>query len=74
MQGVGAVYSVDTIKVTGTFHDGQASINTNFRDTPVNVTDWGVAGRVEYLVAGDWKPYNDFTAMGNKDSTAPAPT
>ena len=34
-----------------------------------NDTDYGVAGRVEYLVAGDWKPYGDLTALGNKDGT-----
>jgi hypothetical protein len=28
--------------------------------------DWGVAGRVEYKVMGDWTDYADFTAKGNK--------
>ena len=68
VQGVGATYATDAIQVTGTFHDGQESLNTNFRDTPVNASDWGVGGRVEYKISGgDWKPYGDFTAMGNKD-------
>lgn len=67
VQGVGVTYSADPIKITGTFHDGQGSLNTNFRDTPINESDWGVAGRVEYLVAGNAKAYSDFTAMGNKE-------
>ena len=66
VQGVALVYENDPLRVTGTVHDGQGSINTNFRDTPINDSDYGVAGRVEYKFEGEWKPYQDFTAMGNK--------
>jgi hypothetical protein len=46
--------------------DGYASFNTNFQDPPVNPFDFGVEGRVQYKLFGDWKSYSDFTALGNK--------
>lgn len=49
------------------FTDGYNSRNTNFQDPPSNPFDFGVHGRVEYLVFGkDFKGYNQFTSMGNK--------
>lgn len=69
VQGIALNYKTDPINVVVALHDGAGSINTNFRDTPVNDTDYGAAGRIEWLAAGDWKPYGDFSAMGNKDGT-----
>jgi hypothetical protein len=48
------------------FSDGYSSVNTNFQDPPANPFDFGVYGRVQYKVFGDWKSYADFTALGNK--------
>jgi hypothetical protein len=47
--------------------DGFNSKNTNFQDpgTSANPFDFGVEARVNYKVMGDWKSYNDMTAMGN---------
>jgi len=49
------------------FTDGYNSRNTNFQDPPTNAFDFGVHGRVEWLVFGkDFKGYTQFTSMGNK--------
>jgi len=55
------------------FHDGPNSGNTDFRksnNNPLNPTengsDFGLGGRAEYKVMGDWRDYRDFTGMGNK--------
>src|SRR5688500_4179067 len=47
------------------FHDGINEDNTNFVDDDF---DFGVAGRAEFKAFGDWKAYNDFSAMKNKES------
>jgi len=51
-------------------HDGINSDNTNFRDHALDDganADFGIGARVEFLAVGDdWRPYRDFTAMGNK--------
>jgi hypothetical protein len=57
------------------YTDGPNSDNTNFTDgggNPafgVSAPDWGAYGRAEYLVFGDWKHYEDFSAMGNQQDT-----
>ena len=49
------------------FTDGYKSSNTNFQDPPVNPFDFGVHGRVEYMLFGkDFKGYSSLTSMGNK--------
>jgi hypothetical protein len=51
--------------------DGANSDNTNFVDGGGSATfdvanpDFGFTGRAEYLAFGDWKQYEDFTALGN---------
>jgi hypothetical protein len=53
------------------FTDGINTDNTNFVDAGGSATfgadhpAWGAFGRVEYLAMGDWRQYEDFTAMGN---------
>jgi hypothetical protein len=57
------------------YTDGPNSDNTNFTDgggTPsfgVSAPDWGMYGRAEYLLFGEWRHYDDFTAMGNRQDT-----
>lgn len=48
--------------------DGIRAANTNFQDFPNNgiAYDWGVAGRVEYKMFGNWKDYDQLTAYGDK--------
>lgn len=54
------------------YHDGVNTDNTPFFDAGgdagqfITPPDWGISGRVEYMVMGDnWKAYEDFSAMGN---------
>ena len=55
--------------------DGANSDNTNFVDGggaaffDVANVDYGASGRVEYLAFGNWKSYDDFTAMGNAEDS-----
>jgi hypothetical protein len=55
--------------------DGPNSANTNFVDgggSPgigVASPDFGLYARGEYLVMGDWRHYDDFTAKGNPQDT-----
>jgi hypothetical protein len=44
-----------------TYHDGDRTLNTDFTDAGRN---FGLAGRVEFQVVGDWKDYRDFSAKG----------
>lgn len=71
VQGVSLVYGNADSSVHGAaaFHDGAGSINTPFLDSPggLDVEErFGVAGRVEYKLTGDWKSYKDFTALRTK--------
>jgi hypothetical protein len=74
IQGVMLMYDDnDRLRVNLVVHDGYNTKNTNFTDSGggtafigVNNLNWGVAGRAEYLVSGNWKQYDDFTARGNK--------
>lgn len=55
------------------FSDGINSDNTNFVDGGGGAfygaanPDWGAFGRIEYLAMGNWKQYDDFTAMDNAE-------
>lgn len=59
--------------------DGANQYNTNYTgDTtstdftgapPPHSLDYGVAGRVEYKVMGDWSAYSQFTSLGCKNDT-----
>ncbi|MGE5608311.1 MAG: hypothetical protein ACM359_03575 [Bacillota bacterium] len=46
------------------YTDGAASLNTDYVTSPF---DYGINGRLEYKVMGDWKNYRDFTAKATKD-------
>ena len=65
VQGVGIEYERGPWEVFAIFHDGIESWNTNFRDPPANDSDYGAAARVEYVLFGNKKYYDDFTALGN---------
>jgi hypothetical protein len=67
-QGVTLIYggyaNDNPLNVEVAIHDGINEDNTNFVDDDF---DFGVAGRAEYRFFGDWKAYDDFSAMKNKD-------
>jgi hypothetical protein len=48
--------------------DGIRAANTNFEDSPNGGIgyDGGVAGRVEWKLMGNWKDYDQLTALGDK--------
>ena len=56
------------IRAEGGLTDGIRSANTNFQDPPANGIqyDYGLAGRVEFKAFGDWKEYDQFTTLKNK--------
>jgi hypothetical protein len=74
VQGVSLIYdNGGALRGEATFQDGINSRNTNFTDTGggsslLGLTDphWGASARAEYKFRGDWKQYDDFTAMGNQ--------
>jgi hypothetical protein len=74
VQGVSFIYAPkeSPFRAEVAFHDGLDTDNTNFLDKMGGSLglepNWGVSGRAEYLVQGGWKAYDDFTAMGNKES------
>ncbi len=60
------------LRATLAYTDGFATRNTAFTDTGGGSTflqivnpQWGAFGRVDWKIAGDWKQYDDFTALGN---------
>lgn len=64
VQGVALLYGggkEDSLRAEVAFHDGANSKNTDFRN---NSSHFGVGGRVEYRVSGNWADYRDFTAKG----------
>ena len=76
VQGVALMYGGtknNPIRAEASFHDGANSKNTDFRDeipagagTVLNPANFGLGGRVEYKLFGDWADYRDFTAKGTK--------
>ena len=58
------------------FIDGANSDNTNFTDTGgpamlgITNASWGALARVDVKLSGDWKNYDDFTAMKTTDYLA----
>lgn len=70
VQGVSLTYGGNdktSIRVEGALTDGANSKNTNFEDPPTNDWDFGVAGRVEYKLFGNWSDYKkEFTARSTK--------
>jgi hypothetical protein len=64
VQGAALVYKQDNIRGELAFHDGANSDNTNFRNSSSN---FGISARAEFLASGDWKAYEDFSAMGNTE-------
>lgn len=82
VQGVAGLYRADAFRAEVAFTDGHASANTDFRDqrgpvippstTPDNRfrREYGFQARGEYKLTGDWKSYDDFTALDNKQTFA----
>lgn len=73
VQGVVLLYNPADSALRGevAYHDGLNTDNTDWQEGGggISIVDpnWGVSARIEYKVMGDWKAYNDFTAMGTKE-------
>jgi hypothetical protein len=65
VQGVALMWDGGAIRGELAWHDGANSDNTNFQDQGSN---FGISGRLEGLLQGDWKAYDDFSAMNNRRS------
>jgi phosphate-selective porin OprO and OprP len=67
VQGVALLYDTgDHVRAAISYTDGANAPNQNFQDFPTNKANFGFAGRLEYKAFGDWKGYDDFTALDNK--------
>lgn len=71
IQGASLIYDPqDSVRAEVAFTDGLTkTFNTNFQDFPTNPADFGVAGRVEYKLFGNWTDYDRITAYGVKTDT-----
>jgi hypothetical protein len=70
VQGVSAQYTRDAWMAEVAFTDGTNSPNDNFQDFPTNNWDYGLSGRVQYKLFGDWSAYEQFTSLKNKKDLA----
>lgn len=46
---------------------GMRNFDTNFQGFPTNPASWGVAGRVDWKLFGNWIDYTEFTSMSDKE-------
>lgn len=46
---------------------GERNFDTTFQDYPTNTADWGLANRLEWKLTGNWKDYDQFTALKDKE-------
>ena len=70
VQGVSAQYTQDALQAEVAFTDGANAPNENFQDFPTNTWDFGVAGRVQYKLFGDWSAYEQFSSLNIKKELA----
>lgn len=59
-QGIQLEYEGDRARVAAAFTDGLNTLNSDFDAN--TEADYGLTGRVELRLAGDWKQFNDFTS------------
>jgi hypothetical protein len=52
-----------TVRGEVAFTSGERNFETTFQGYPTNPASWGVAGRVEWKMTGDWKDYAQFTSL-----------
>jgi hypothetical protein len=69
VQGVTLLYGSKDNPFRGelAYTDGDDTANTTFQDVSGDYWNFGIAGRGEYKVYGDWDAYSDFTAMKTKN-------
>lgn len=62
--GVMLAYEADQWRLSGAWNDGIDGDNTDFNADGV---DFGLTGRVDFLVMGDWKQMEDFASWSGED-------
>lgn len=75
VQGVELFYvnNDQPLQAFASFHDGENSKNTDFRDSDGDAVgsridaNFGASGRVQYKFFGNWDDYRDFTAKNAKE-------
>ncbi len=63
-QGVRVQYDADNYRVYGAYSDGAGLKNTSFLTYD---TEYAFTGRGEWLVAGDWKQFDDLTSWRGEE-------
>lgn len=64
-KGIQVAYEADTWRALGAYGDGFNSDNTAFADNDVR---YAFTGRGEYMFAGDWKQFRDFTSPQDSET------
>jgi len=64
-QGVMLTYNGDRFRGRVMFSDGDSTANTAY--TSSSEADYAITGRVDWLAAGDWDQFNDFTSFRGSD-------
>ncbi len=70
VKGASIGYGFDTPsiwRVEAAITSGQRNFDTDFQPFPTNTADWGAAARLDWKFMGDWKDYNQFTSLDDKD-------
>ncbi len=66
-QGIMGIYdNADAVRVKADFTNGFAANDVNFEDYPVRPANFGIGARGEYKFTGQWKDYDQFTSLGDK--------
>lgn len=74
-QGVELAYEAEAWRMAATFSDGLNSANTDFTGNGENTSvfrvrgegDWAITARGEFLFAGNWNQFKDFTSPKGAD-------
>ena len=59
-QGIQLAYKADQFRFAAMFHDGLRATNTQWSTEDV---EWAASARAEFLAAGDWGQFKDFTSF-----------
>jgi hypothetical protein len=66
-EGAMAIYQTDVLRGKMDVTNGYNVNDVNFEDFPANPANFGVGGRAEYKAMGQWKDYDQFTSLGDKE-------
>lgn len=69
-QGIEMSYKKDWFGGYLALSDGFSSSNTAFNSIGTNLSDFAITGRIEILLAGDWKQFKEFTSPRGSEFAA----